>query len=330
MLEGNRLAIAALLVAGTFLVLVVLGHLGAIAVHDHEAVRGVAGGFVPGLIAFLSIVLGINQLVLSQEFGSADDIRERVEGVRDYRQDVEALAGTGPSPVLPVEFLTFVVETVQHEAGALEESVGPGTSPEVREPVETYARAIIEETSQVRESLDHLRSGRINALIPVLEYDDSRQLYGARRLQRDHGDALPPATGQSLSRLVGALEQFSVARTQFRTTYTQRVLARLSRQLLYVGIPALLVAVALGLLPPSPRPGLARLLTVSALLSVVFSPLAVLASYLLRVAVVSERTLAVGPFVSRPGAERTDRELDRRPTDGDGSPDRPRGETGDR
>lgn len=104
------------------------------------------------------------------------------------------------------------------------------------------------------------------------------------------------------------LELFSVARTQFRTTYTQRVLARLSRELLYVGIPALVVVIVLGLIPTSP--GLlaseqARLVTVSALLSVAISPLAVLSAYLLRVAAVSERTIAVGPFVSRPGEARS-------------------------
>lgn len=154
-----------------------------------------------------------------------------------------------------------------------------------------------------------MQPGRINALLSILEYSDSYQLYEARRLQCDHEDALPIEAQQSLSRLVEALELFSIARTQFRTTYTQRVLARLSRQLLYVGIPALVVVIILGLMPRVPHPlvsGQIRLVLVSALLSAALSPLAVLAAYLVRVAAISERTIAAGPFASRPSTVQND------------------------
>lgn len=303
-LDGNRLAIAGLFLLGTFCLLVGLGYAGVIDVRNHDAVRGVAGGFIPGLIAFLSIVLGINQLVLSQEFGSAGEIRNRIERIREYRHDVEDAAGTAPSPVLPVGFLSFLTQTIRLEAVELAESVGPETDSDAREPVESYAESVAEESGRANRSFERLEPGRINALIPVLEYRDAYQLYEARRLEYDHGDALSAEARQSLSQLIDALELFSIARTQFRTTYTQRVLARLSRQLLYVGLPALLVVIVLSLAPaPSPPlvPAPARLVAVSALLSVGLSPLAVLSSYLLRVATVSERTVSAGPFVSRPG-----------------------------
>lgn len=45
---GNRHVVATLLLASTFLVLVLLGHLGIIGVEDQDTVRGVIGGFVPG------------------------------------------------------------------------------------------------------------------------------------------------------------------------------------------------------------------------------------------------------------------------------------------
>lgn len=324
LLDGNRFVIATLHVVGTFLLLVLLGRAGILDVQNSEAVRGVATGFIPGLVAFLSIVLGINQLVLSQEFASAGEVRDRIQNVREYRHDVEEMAGTGPSPVLPVGFLSFVVRTIQIEAASLEESVGPETDPAVREEIKTYARTVTDEAEQAHESLERLQPGRINALLPVLEYDDSYQLYEARRFQHDHEHALSSEIRQSLSRLIEVLELFSVARTQFRTTYTQRVLARLSRQLLYVGIPALVVVIVLGLMPTSPRllvSEQARLVTVSALLSIALSPLAVLSAYLLRVAAVSERTIAVGPFVSRPGEARngSDPESGEKATGGDPS-----------
>ena len=244
--------------------------------------------------------------MLSQEFGTAGEIQARIQGVRKYRHDVEDVAGEGLSPVLPTAFLSFVVRTIEAEASELEASVDP----EVRAAVERYARAVVEEATQARESLERVRPDRINALLPVLGYGDSRQLFEARRLRTEFGD-LPSETDRTLSRLIETIELFSVARTQFRTTYTQRVLARLSRHLLYVGGPALVTVVVLGLMRagnPFAFSPAATLVTVSALLSVALAPLAILSAYSLRVATVSEHTIAVGPFVSRPKTLRTGRD----------------------
>lgn len=323
LLDGNRLVIAGVLLAGTFVLLLGLGHLRVIDLQNVEAVRGVATAFIPGLIAFLSIVLGINQLVLSQEFGSVGEIRDRVEDVRQYRHDVEEMAGARPSPVFPVEFLLFVVRTIQTEATELAESVQSETNP-AAEPVRTYAETVVSESGHALQSLKHVQPGRINALLPVLAYEDSVQIHEARQLRDEFGDELSEEVRQSLSELIETLELFNVARTQFRTTYTQRVLARLSRQLLYVGIPALTVAVVLALLPVSPQrlpPGQTRTVILSAMLAIGLSPLSVLSAYLLRIATVSERTVSPGPFVSRPGATQNERdsELDGHSTWSDSS-----------
>lgn len=310
LLDGDRLVVAGLVLFGTFLLLVGLGSLGFIDLHDEGAVRGVASGFIPGLIAFLSIVLAINQLVLSQEFGSADEIRDRIESIREYRHDVEDIAGTGPSPVLPSGFLSFVLQIIHYEARELADRTGP-VSNSACDPTQQYAREVVEESTYALESLEELQQGRFNALLPVLEYKDSYQLYEARRLQRDHADELSAEAQHTIDRLIETLELFSIARTQFRSTYTQRVLAGLSRQLLYVGIPALVVVILLALIPPPAQtlgPGPVRVVVVSALLTVGLSPLAVLSAYLLRVATVSEWTVSAGPFASRPGVVQEERD----------------------
>lgn len=310
LLDGNRLVVSGLILTGTFLLLLGFGWLGFIDVQDEGAVRGVATAFIPGLIAFLSIVIAINQLVLSQEFGSADEIRDRIESIREYRHDVEDLAGTGTSPVLPSGFLSFVLQIIRYEAREFEARTESGSESE-SVPIQQYARTIIDESTHALKSLEQLQQGRFNALLPVLEYKDSYQLYEARRLQRDHADALLADAEHSLDRLIETLELFSIARTQFRSTYTQRVLAGLSRKLLYAGIPALVVAILLALIP---APGetlaaeTARMLVVSALLSIGLSPLAVLSAYLLRDATVSEWTVSAGPFASRPGVVQEERD----------------------
>lgn len=305
LLDGNRHVVSGLFTVGSFLVLASLGFTGIIRLSDQAAVRGIAGGFIPGLIAFLSIVLGINQLVLSQEFGSAGEVRNRITQVREYRRDVEETADAGPSPVLPTGFLSFVIRTIEAEATALEESVDPEADPRIRDAIRDYSKTVIDEAGDARQSLERARPGRINALLPVLEYPDSRQLFQARRLGLDLQEELSQETQRALSDVTEAIELFSVARVQFRTTYTQRTLARLSRQLQYVGLPALLVVVVLGLLDPSSvfyLPEAVVVLLVSSLFAMVLFPLALLSAYLLRIATISERTIAVGPFVSRPKA----------------------------
>lgn len=310
LLDGNRPAVAGLFTFVSFLALASLGFSGIIRLDDQAAVRGIAGGFIPGLIAFLSIVLAINQLVLSQKFGSAGEIRNRITQVREYRHDVEETANAGPSPVLPTGFLSFVIRTIETKATALEESVDPETDSRVREAIREYSKTVSDEARDARRSLEQVRPGRINALLPVLEYPDSRQFYQARRLKLDLQEGLSQDTQRALSDVAEAIELFSIARVQFRTTYTQRTLARLSRQLQYVGLPALLVVLVLGLLNPSSIFYLSEAIVVvlvSALFAITLSPIAVLSAYLLRIAIISERTIAVGPFVSRPkAAEMTD------------------------
>ncbi|RDI69753.1 hypothetical protein [Halopelagius longus] len=325
LIGGNRHVVASLLLAVAFLTLLSLGHLGVVTLEDQATVRSVVGGFVPGLIAFLSIVLGINQLVLSQELASPGEIRRRIEDVREYRHDVEEAAGAEPSPVLPTGFLAFVVRAIESEAETLAENARPETDSEVRDAVEEYAANVLDESRRAQESLEQAHLGRINALLPVLEYDDSYQLIEARRLREEYEDELSEESLDALSHMIQTLELFSVARSQFRSTYTQRVLAHLSRRLLYVGLPALLVVVVLGLLrtPSAVGTGWVRLVVVSALFTVAFSPLAVLSAYLFRVASVAERTISEGPFVSRPQEAREgwNRESRARHADRTGSSD---------
>ena len=303
LLEGDRYAVAATLSLGVFLFLYGSGYVGLITVTEPAAVRGAAGGMIPGLFTFLSIVLAINQLVLSQEYGSADEVRTRIEDIRAFRQDLEASADTAPSPVNPTDFLSLVVRTIETKTETLADSARSVADADARESIGDVAESLGAEADQSNDALEARDQGRVNALLPVLEFPYSHYLYEVRELQEDYGDDLPTETQQVLADLIDVLEFFSVARTHFRTTYTQRVLAQLSRILLYVGIPGLLAAITLNMLPTTSELVLLeryRLLLVSVLFTVAFSPLAVLFAYLLRIATVSERTISVGPFVSRP------------------------------
>lgn len=298
LLTGDRNVVTGAITAAVFLVLLALGYGGLVDLGDDAAVRTAAGGTIPGLFTFLSVVLAINQLVLTQEFGSADEVRERIAEIRDFRRDVESLAGTEPSPIDPTGFLSLVVRSVGDVAAALERAAEDA---EGEADLASFAADVRGEVDETLADLERTDVGRVGAILPVLQYPESRQLYEVRRLRSAHGGELSAETDRTVERLTAALALFGVARTHFRTNYTQRVLARLSRLLLYVGVPGLVAAVVLALTgAPDAVPPDLRAAVVSLLLAVALAPLALLSSYILRVAVVSEQTIAVGPFVSRP------------------------------
>lgn len=86
----------------------------------------------------------------------------------------------------------------------------------------------------------------------------------------------------------------------------ERQLARLSRLLVYTGVPAVAVA-ALGIFTYRDVAGLAapHVVLVAAAgtpIAATLVPLAILSAYVLRVATIAGRTAAFGPFV--PGSDR--------------------------
>ena len=230
-------------------------------------------------------------------------MRERIEELREYRRDVEETTETAPSPVLPTEFLATVVSAIESDAASLREHATAELDGESRAAIVSFADAVSDDARRAESILERSERGRVNAILSVLDYPYSRQLYEARRFRTDGSVPVTPGVDAALETLTDTLESFSVARTHFRTTYTQRVLAQVSRQLLLVGVPALLATFVLGLSSTPFDPSLLeryRLAFSSGLFAVALSPFAVLFAYILRIATVSERTIAVGPFVSRP------------------------------
>ena len=106
-----------------------------------------------------------------------------------------------------------------------------------------------------------------------------------------------------LDELKRVLKLFAVGREYFKTLYYTREVADLSRTLLAVSLPAILVtvttilAINANLLPDVWMLGLPPLLTFVAIsFTVALTPFLVLTSYMLRLATVTRRTATAGPF----------------------------------
>ena len=154
----------------------------------------------------------------------------------------------------------------------------------------------------IAEVLEHSQGGIFSALAVTLETNYSHELNEADRLQTVYGDELTSAVHKSFDELTQGLQQVDVARQYFKSIYMQSELARLSRILLYVGVLSvgsalLMLLVYAGATEP---PVGAGYLTVFVPVVVIlgFSPLAVLFAFMLRIAMVAQRTVAITPFTT--------------------------------
>jgi len=306
--DANRKFVAVGLLLGVFLGLVGLSVLlpaaeGALTSGDpvETGLQALIGATITGV----TLVLTLNQLVLSQELGAVGDQRERMEGAMEFRDDVADVLGDSVSPAEPSAFLRALVDHAGDRARAVRDAVD-----EPDDDLETLLDSTEENADEVSEGLSDATFGEFDVLSAALDFNYSWKLYAARRAlaERDGDD---PAV-EPLEELVEALRLFGPAREHFKTLYFQSELIALSRAVLAVALPSLVVNVAALLFVDLPKLSGSFLgvpvnvLAASAVVAVAVAPFVVLLSYVLRIATVTGRTLSIGPFILR----RTDRSTD--------------------
>ena len=306
--DADRRIVAGGLLLSVFLSLVGLAVLlpgAATAIRTGDPVETGFQALIGATITGVTLVLTLNQLVLSQELGAVGDQRERMEGAMAFRDDVADALGDSVSPAEPSAFLRALVDHAGDRARAVRDAVD-----EPDDDLETLLDSTEENADEVSEGLSDGTFGEFDVLSAALDFNYSWKLYAARRALagRDEDD---PAVGP-LEDLVEALRLFGPAREHFKTLYFQSELIALSRAVLATALPSLVLTVAgLTFLDIGSLTGTAlgvprNVLVVSAVVSVAIAPFVVLLAYVLRIATVTGRTLSIGPFILR----RTDRSTD--------------------
>ncbi|WP_440770035.1 hypothetical protein [Natronorubrum sp. DTA28] len=301
LVDGDRLFIAALVSVAVFSLFLVMNEVGFIAFSNDDSITRLAGGMIAGTFSLVTLVVSINQLILSQEFASAGGAREQLEGVMSFRDDVAETADVPASPASPTRLLELVVESINHHATTLDDAVSRYDDDEVRELIDKYTNSIEESTERIDDTLEHTSFGTFRAVSAAVGYDAAWQLYVAKHLRGRHGDSLPDDAVDALDDLIGTLELFNTTREHFKTTYLQRELTRFSQLTIYFGVPAILAAMTIGFMYADlTGPTISAVylpFVVSALIAVVITPLSLLVSYILRTATVTRRTASVGPML---------------------------------
>ncbi|PSQ13980.1 hypothetical protein BRC99_03425 [Halobacteriales archaeon QS_7_69_60] len=299
LLNIHRLVVTFLVLVGVF-----VGIVGASLVIDGAAVTLVTGdpvatafqSLIGATVTGVTLVLTLNQLVLSQELGALDDQYDRMEGAMTFREEVGDLIGETP-PAEPSAFLCVLIEAIADRARAVGEAVDDGD-----EDAQHLVDVTTGNADAVLDRLDGAEFGEFEVVQRSLDFNYSWKLYATNRLTDERRSE---EAQEALEDLSEALGLFGPAREHFKTLYFQSELINLSRTVLNVSVPSLVTATAFTLLfDPKNYPGTVLGLDVAVLLvaaaaAIAVAPFAVLLAYILRIATITRRTLAIGPFVLR-------------------------------
>ncbi|WP_227377163.1 hypothetical protein [Haladaptatus halobius] len=300
LVEGNRLIIT---IGGStliFVLLLILSRFGVIAFTNEDSVTRMASGMIAGTFSLVTLVVSVNQLILSQEFSPAGDFRDRLDGVREFRQDIEETSGVPAAPAAPSRLLTLLATAIQHRANALATALDDHDDEEYQTQAVRFANGVAASTEQIDESLDQTGETAFDTISTAIRYDNVWQLYAAKHL-RNGAPSLSDGTIQKFDDLVELLQLFSVAQEHFKTIYLQQELTRFSQLTIYYGIPAVLAAVLITILYGDFGGATINILylpyVTSFLATLVFVPLVLLAAYILRTTTLTRRSAAIGPIL---------------------------------
>jgi hypothetical protein len=320
LLEANRWVLTGALLAAVFAAMVVIGVLDPSplqeAVATSDPVDTLFQAYVTAIVTGVTLVVTLNQLVLSQELGPVGNQRDQMEESLAFRRDVEDLLDEPASPAEPTTFLQALVEETCARAEALADAAADSPDAELRRRTRDYVDGLTENADAVTDRLDHAEFGTFDMLSAVLDFNYSWKLFQARRIRNEYAESATDEVDAAADDVVAAFDDidevlafFGPAREHFKTLYFQWELVNLSRAMLYAALPALVVASAMVVYYdaralPGATLGISNdVLATSAAVTVASTPFVLLLSYILRIATVAKRTLAIGPFVLR-GANR--------------------------
>jgi len=267
-----------------------------------DPVGTLAQALLTSTVTSVTLVLTLSQIILSQEQGPVGDQRDRMEGAMTFREDLAAMLDQPATPTRPSVFFQVLLKGTEHRADEVMAAVDEGA---VSEDLSAFVRNLKSNSREVRGRLEDAEFGEFEVVRAALDYNYSWKLYVTNRLRAEHADRLSEEADEAFQALAETLAMVGPAREHFKTLYFQWELADLSRTILWVSIPSLLASTwALlsfgvdafpGELFGVPYP----LLQVAAVVAVALLPFAVLLAYILRILTVTQRTLAIGPFILR-------------------------------
>jgi len=301
-LTGSRPLLAGGLLALFFLVLAAIEYQFGGRVQQLVPLFYMSSAVIGGNFTLITIVISINQLVISRQLSAPGELQEQIEETTAYRDASTELVEVEVPPPTPGSFLEVLLEGVRDAIRDAEEHRSELASDDALEAIGEVLGPLEEQVERAIRQLESEDVTTFEALVVTLNTNYSDDIYEIWRLQTTFREHLTPDAKDCLDRLDTRLKQIDVARQYLKTVYIQEELARLSRNLMYVGVPVILAGLVLMEVFVSTRQPVlsARQLSLitPAFATAAAAPLALLFGYVLRLSVVSQRTAAITPFTT--------------------------------
>lgn len=302
LLDGNRLVVA----GGVLVVALVL----AFAVEPFPEFTGqnvqplfyAFSALIGGNLNLLTIVVSINQLVLTRELKSPRKFRQEVDSISKLREDVKATTDEQFAPITPANFVRDLTDSMGEQADAMERVAANAGVQELTEDVDSLTTALLEDLAETRSALDQEYLPTDDVVIALLAMDFASLYSDTCRLHATYADRLSEDERAIFERLATQLQLLDVTREHYKQLFTRESLSNMSRIVLYVGVPievfmTILLVSFVGVfestLPAVLTPGVVYTVIILGL-----APLAVVASYVLRAATIARRTATTTQFTT--------------------------------
>jgi len=300
LLDGNRWVIAGGLTAFAFVGTFLLSATGFVGVAEGGFVTTMFSAFISGLFSLVPIVVSVNQLTVSRVVGSISEIQEQMDSARGFQRQVASMGvETEIVSTKPAPFLGAVISLLRNRAEGLQRAVDDGSAA-MQTAVDEYVAILQTQAGHVEERFDGDRQRLGDLLVPMMGDNYPQNVQDARRIESSYADELSDHACELLQDLQDLSTTLDLLRQYYKAMYIQQELSRLSRWIGYTGIGAFFVSivVVMGFAQGQPFAGWPLLLDLSvsfALASVVL-PFAVLLSFVVKIATITARTAAPGPF----------------------------------
>lgn len=308
LLSANRLLITGALALGFFVAFMVLGQFYypdfQADIQSGDTIETIFSTMLGAIITGTTLVVTITQLVISQENGPLGDQHARMSNTMDFRSYASELLEQ-PVPADPSAFLRVLVDATQKRARALRDAVSGSDNDQLRDELDEFTDSLTGNADEVRDELDGARFGTFDVLFAALDFNYGWKIFQVERMMYEYDDALSADQRQLFEELKTSLSMFGPAREHIKTLYFQWALIDLSQLILYAAIPSLFVAgsmlafVGSGTFTGTTLGLTDILLVVAGAFTITLIPFFLLVSYILRIATVAKRTLAIGPLILR-------------------------------
>lgn len=308
LITASRWIVTGVLLLAMFSLVVlfnVVGPTNVQAVLGSQSVGNVFGSVIIAVVTGVSLILAIAQLVLSEQMGPLGEKRDEMRDQIEFRDSVERRIDDDVSPAAPSAFLRTLIGAVSSQARTLRDVVEDNDTDVDTYALVEYADSLIDHGETVGEELENTTFGSFEVILPVLDYNYSWKIVAGRRLQAEYAGSITEEAEEALEELIGSLRFFAPAREYFKMLYFQWEINNIARGVLYASIPSLAIAAYMILaFDPNQISGFTltlhnRYLFVGAVYSVSLLPFTVVLAYILRIVTVTQRTLALGPFILR-------------------------------